>query len=104
MRELDAAGRGRGERIPALTELFELIRAAASRSANLETKLSPNAADETAIPRRSRASSSDACSQRRFCRAHTLQSFDWRTLVEAKRLAPNIKTACLTTEGGNGER
>jgi glycerophosphoryl diester phosphodiesterase len=28
----------------------------------------------------------------------TVQSFDWRTLVEVKRLAPGIPTACLTIE------
>jgi glycerophosphoryl diester phosphodiesterase len=31
----------------------------------------------------------------------TLQSFDWRTLVAAKRLEPAIATACLTAEGGS---
>ena len=31
----------------------------------------------------------------------TIQSFDWRTLVEAKRLAPEIETACLTIETPN---
>jgi glycerophosphoryl diester phosphodiesterase len=28
----------------------------------------------------------------------TVQSFDWRTLVEVRRLAPEIETACLTIE------
>jgi glycerophosphoryl diester phosphodiesterase len=27
----------------------------------------------------------------------TLQSFDWRTLLTAKKLAPEIETVCLTT-------
>jgi glycerophosphoryl diester phosphodiesterase len=31
-------------------------------------------------------------------RRTTIQSFDWRTLVEAKRLAPEIETVCLTIE------
>jgi len=30
----------------------------------------------------------------------TMQSFDWRTLVEVKRVAPDIPTACLTIESG----
>ena len=30
-----------------------------------------------------------------------MQSFDWRTLVEVKRLAPEIATACLTMETAN---
>ena len=32
-----------------------------------------------------------------------MQSFDWRTLIEAKRLAPEVATACLTQEGGSGD-
>ena len=31
----------------------------------------------------------------------TIQSFDWRTLVVARKMAPEIETACLTVEGGN---
>ena len=31
----------------------------------------------------------------------TLQSFDWRTLVIAKKLAPEIETACLTSQEAN---
>ena len=45
----------------------------------------------------------DAVRKAGFAARTTLQSFDWRTLVEAKRLAPEIRTACLTIEGGNGD-
>jgi glycerophosphoryl diester phosphodiesterase len=31
----------------------------------------------------------------------TLQSFDWRTLVAARRLVPALRTACLTIETDN---
>ena len=31
----------------------------------------------------------------------TLQSFDWRGLIEARKLAPEIATACLTIESTN---
>jgi glycerophosphoryl diester phosphodiesterase len=30
----------------------------------------------------------------------TVQSFDWRTLLEVKRLAPQIATVCLTIDSG----
>src|SRR5262249_22607798 len=33
----------------------------------------------------------------------TIQSFDWRTLVEAKKLAPEIETVCLTIETENND-
>ena len=33
----------------------------------------------------------------------TLQSFDWRTLVEMKRLAPEIETSCLTIQTANDD-
>ena len=31
----------------------------------------------------------------------TVQSFDWRTLLEVKRLAPEIETSCLTVQTAN---
>src|SRR5213078_2722802 len=31
----------------------------------------------------------------------TLQSFDWRTLAIARKIAPEIETACLTSEDAN---
>jgi glycerophosphoryl diester phosphodiesterase len=33
----------------------------------------------------------------------TLQSFDWRTLQQARRQAPGISTACLTTQGSSSD-
>ena len=33
-----------------------------------------------------------------LARRTTIQSFDWRTLIAAKRLAPEIETVCLTYE------
>ncbi len=70
---------------------------------NLETKLSPHAAEETVDASTFARSVVDAVRKADFAARTTLQSFDWRTLVEAKRLAPEIRTACLTIEGGNGD-
>jgi len=93
-----------GERVPALTELFELIlRSGKPVRLNLETKLSPHAADETVDAATFTRIVVDAVRNAGFGARTTLQSFDWRTLVEAKRLAPEIRTACLTIEGGNSD-
>jgi glycerophosphoryl diester phosphodiesterase len=93
-----------GERVPALTELFDLVsRSGKPVRFNLETKLSPHAADETADAATFARVVVDAVRKSGFAARTTLQSFDWRTLVEAKRLAPEIQTACLTIEGGNGD-
>jgi glycerophosphoryl diester phosphodiesterase len=32
-----------------------------------------------------------------------IQSFDWRTLIEARKLAPEIPTSCLTIETQNSD-
>ena len=80
-----------GERIPALTELFALVQHSGKPvRLNLETKLSPNAPDETVDPAMFARAAVDAIRKAGFAARTTLQSFDWRTLVEAKRLAPEI--------------
>src|SRR5262249_18969230 len=33
----------------------------------------------------------------------SVQSFDWRTLVIMRRVAPEIERVCLTIDGGNGD-
>lgn len=93
-----------GERVPTLTELFDLVlRSGKPVRLNLETKLSPHAPDETVDAATFTRIVVDAVRNGGFAARTTLQSFDWRTLVEAKRLAPEIRTACLTTEGGSGD-
>ncbi len=93
-----------GERVPALAELFDLVkRSDKPVRLNLETKLSPHAADETVDAPAFARIVVDAVRSAGFAARTTLQSFDWRTLVDAKRLAPEIRTACLTMEGGNGD-
>ncbi|HVE48046.1 MAG TPA: glycerophosphodiester phosphodiesterase [Casimicrobiaceae bacterium] len=92
------------QRIPQLSELFALVRTHPKRvSLNIETKLSPLAPDDTVTPAAFARLLVDEVRATDFTDRVTIQSFDWRTLVEAKRLAPEIRTACLTTEGGNGD-
>ena len=93
-----------GERMPALTDLFALVRASGRPVAiNVETKLSPLAPDETPSPAAFARLVVDEIRAADFAGRVSVQSFDWRTLVEVKRLAPEIRTVCLTTEGGNGD-
>ena len=91
-----------GERFPTLDELYALAAAAGKPVRfNVETKITPG----------SGASTADADTFARLVVARivaagmeartTVQSFDWRTLVAVKRLAPAIETVCLTSEGGS---
>ena len=93
-----------GERIPTLDALIDLIkRSGQPVRINVETKLSPLAPDETDDPARFARAVVDTLRKADFVERATLQSFDWRTLVEAKRIEPKLRTACLTTEGGSGD-
>ena len=93
-----------GERIPELSELFALVRASGKPvRLNVETKLSPNAPGETVAPEVFARLLVDEIRAADYTDRVTIQSFDWRTLLESKRLAPEIRTACLTIEGGNGD-
>ncbi len=86
-----------GARIPTLAALFELAaRSGKAVRFNIETKLSPDKPAETPdaetfarlVVEATRAAGLEA--------RVTIQSFDWRTLFAAKRLAPEIETVCLT--------
>lgn len=90
-----------GQRYPTLEQLFALIRTSGKYlRLNLETKITPQAPDETPDPERFAAALVRAVRLARLERQVTIQSFDWRTLVIAKRLAPEIRTACLSIESG----
>lgn len=90
-----------GERIPALEEVLALARAARTPvRLNLETKLSPLAPGATVDPATFARTLLAAVKAADLLDRTTLQSFDWRTLIEAKKLEPRVRTACLTLEGG----
>jgi glycerophosphoryl diester phosphodiesterase len=86
-----------GERYPTLDELTALVKPTMARI-DIETKITPTSGDTAADPEtfvrlvveRVRAADMSART--------TLQSFDWRTLVLARKIAPDIDTACLTSE------
>ena len=91
-----------GERIPTLAALFELAGTAARPVRfNLETKITPTSGATTLGAEAFAEVVVEAVRKAGMSSRTTLQSFDWRTLVAAKRLEPSIATACLTAEGGS---
>ena len=89
-----------GERIPTLQALVALSRSMGRDKVrfNIETKLAPDKPDETADPKTFARAVVDAVRAEGIVQRVTVQSFDWRTLVEVKLLAPEIATSCLTIE------
>lgn len=95
-----------GERIPTLQQLFDLARDARSPGGrpvrfNIETKITPTSGDTTPDPQHYARAVVDAVRAARMTERVTLQSFDWRTLIESKRIAPELETSCLTIESQN---
>lgn len=89
-----------GVRIPTLAEVLALgKRPEADRLRfNIETKLSPLAPEETADPAEfARAVVAVLRAEGMVARSN-LQSFDWRVLLEARKVAPELATVCLTVE------
>lgn len=94
-----------GERIPTLASLFALVREARSPGGvpvhlNIETKITPGAEVPTADSGTFAWAVVEAVRSAGMADRVTVQSFDWRTLREVRRLAPQIATSCLTIESG----
>lgn len=88
-----------GERFPTLREVLALVAAGAKPvRLNLETKVTPDDAGDTASPAEFVRVIVDAVREAKLADRVTIQSFDWRTLREVKRVAPSIPTSCLTIE------
>jgi glycerophosphoryl diester phosphodiesterase len=92
-----------GERIPTLAQLFALARDARTPGGvpvrfNIETKLTPSGTARTASAEEFARALARAVAAAGMTERVTVQSFDWRALVALKRLAPGIRTACLTIE------
>ena len=86
-----------GARIPTLHELFELAKVSGKTPRfNIETKLSPDKPAETPHPDTFARLVVEAVHAAGMTQRTTIQSFDWRTLLAAKRIAPEIETVCLT--------
>ena len=91
-----------GERFATLDALLALVaQAPAPVRVNLETKVTPDLAGRTADPATFVRVIVDAVRRANLADRVTIQSFDWRTLVEAKRVEPRIETSCLTIESSS---
>ena len=85
-----------GERFPTLAELF--ATAGPDVRFNIEIKTDPTKPDLTVDPNRFAQLAVDAIRLGKAGGRSTIQSFDWRGLIEARRLAPEIATSCLSIE------
>lgn len=88
-----------GQRFPTLAELF--AAAGPGVRFNIEIKTDPNKPDLTIDPVPFARLAVDAIRKAGAASRSTLQSFDWRGLLEVKKLAPEIATGCLTIESNN---
>ena len=83
-----------GERFPTLTDLFAL--GGESARYNIETKIDPTKPGETVDPVRFARLVVDAVRAAKMERRTSIQSFDWRTLIESRRIA--CKFVLLSSE------
>jgi glycerophosphoryl diester phosphodiesterase len=82
-----------GTRIPRLSDLFSMAKV----RFNVETKLAPEAPDETPAPEPFARAVIAEVRKAGVAARTTIQSFDFRTLAIVQREAPEITTAYLTS-------
>lgn len=87
-----------GTAMPTLAEVLAMAKSEgpADLEFNIETKLSPLAPEETAAPEEFAAAVVAVIREAGVADRAIVQSFDWRTLSEVKRIAPEIRTSYLT--------
>jgi len=91
-----------GTRVPRLADLFELVKKTGNETVhfNIETKLSPQAPEETVPPQDFARAVLAEVRQAGVQVRTSIQSFDWRTLKVVEREAPEIVTVYLTGRRG----
>lgn len=92
-----------GTRIPTLDEVLSHVKASVHPAAarvrfNIETKISPGEPGLTPPPAEFARLVAAVLRKHGVEKRTVLQSFDYRTLVEMKRIAPSVKTAQLTAD------
>jgi len=94
-----------GARIPTLAEVFDLVRRVKADHVrfNIETKLTPTSGANTPDPDAFAGALAASVREAGLAARVTLQSFDWRTLMVMRRIAPEIDRVCLTIDGGSGD-
>jgi glycerophosphoryl diester phosphodiesterase len=88
-----------GERFPTLAQVFAL--GGPPMRFNIEIKTDPTKPDLTLAPEPFAVLVVQAVQEAKASDRTTIQSFDWRGLLAARRLAPDIATACLSIESNN---
>lgn len=89
-----------GQRFPTLAEVFALGNGNRVRFA-IETKITPDSGGETPDPATFAKLVVAAIREAGMDGRVSVLSFDWRTLLEVKKLAPEIPTVCITQVSGN---
>ncbi|MGZ5182005.1 MAG: glycerophosphodiester phosphodiesterase [Ramlibacter sp.] len=91
-----------GERVPTLAALFDLVKSRGARVRfNIETKIDPTRPDDTVDAETMTAALLKVVRDAGMEDRVSIQSFDWRTLRIARRLAPAIPTVCLTVQSAS---
>jgi glycerophosphoryl diester phosphodiesterase len=89
-----------GTRIPRLADLFALVERIGDKAVrfNIETKLSPMEREDTVDAETFAAMLVAEIRKAGMQKRATIQSFDWRTLAIAQRIAPEIPTVYLSAQ------
>ncbi|HSD41533.1 MAG TPA: glycerophosphodiester phosphodiesterase [Burkholderiales bacterium] len=87
-------------RVPTLEEVFELTRHARNAEVrfNIETKISPEAPEDTADPATFTRALIKVIRDNGMAGRTTIQSFDWRTLAIVREEAPEVAASYLTSQ------
>ena len=99
-----------GARMPLLSEVFQLADRYGAHDVqfNIETKLDPTLPAETVDPTTFAGKVASVIRRHKKTSRSMLQSFDWRTLLAAKRVLPGLRTVALiepkTAEAGKAGR
>ncbi|MCC6197900.1 MAG: glycerophosphodiester phosphodiesterase [Burkholderiales bacterium] len=89
-----------GQRFPTLAQVFALGAGNKLRFA-IETKITPDSGSDTPDPATFAKLVVDAVHAAGMADRVSVLSFDWRTLTEIKKLAPEIPTVCITQVSRN---
>ena len=89
-----------GTAIPTLQEVFQLVRRSGNEAVrfNIETKLRPVDQELFLNTEDFVASVMKVIVEQEVMDRVTIQSFDWRTLQETQRVAPNVPTSYLSAQ------
>lgn len=87
-----------GARVPTLAEVFDLVNKSGNSKVrfNIESKLNPDRPELSLAPEQFATKVIDVIRKYKFEDRVTFQSFDWRTLQAAQRIAPEITTSYLS--------